>query len=85
MHFFLGIVAMLSGMPWRQDWSGGRKTGVGAACGIGVAVSRPSNFPPGRCLDCRTWIERVNQAIGEKEEEKLRQSIRRGRPFGDEE
>ncbi len=30
------------------------------------------------------WIERVNQAIGDKEVNKLRQCVRRGSPFGDE-
>lgn len=66
-----GLVSRAEAWRWGSlwNWSGGK------------SIIQLSPWPVPRLPN---WIERVNQAIGAKEQEKLRQSMRRGSPFGDE-
>ncbi len=60
-----------------------RRTGAGAAFGIGAAGSPRYNSPLGRSRVCEDGWNVSIERLSEQEVEKLRRCIRRGSPFGD--
>jgi putative transposase len=65
-----GLVSRAEDWPWSSLHTNRTKTGPQLALG---PAPRPSN-----------WVDRVNQAMTEAEEEAVRNAIRRGAPLGNE-
>jgi len=67
-----GLVARAEEWPW-------------SSLRLLAARDRPAWFDAGPAPRGRGWLQGVNRAMNEREVERIRECIRRGKPYGDEE